>query len=82
MKTMCKEKKVIILEICMMHLVVIFSVMEVVPSWLRAVAGITVVLPWAVAIIMFSGLGYLCNEWRELQMVSTLPLLVFLPLFV
>lgn len=57
-------------------------VMEVVPSWLRAVAGITVVLPWAVAIIMFSGLGYLCNEWRELQMVSTLPLLVFLPLFV
>ncbi|KAK8381903.1 hypothetical protein O3P69_015128 [Scylla paramamosain] len=55
-------------------------VMETVPSWMRATMGILVAVGWALFTIVFGGLGYMLREWRELQMVSSLPFLLVVPL--
>ncbi|XP_042242824.1 organic cation transporter protein-like isoform X2 [Homarus americanus] len=54
-------------------------VMESCSSHLRPVLGIMVALPWALGIALYGVFGYFVREWRNLQLLISLPGILIFP---
>ncbi|CAL4125302.1 unnamed protein product, partial [Meganyctiphanes norvegica] len=57
----------------------VFALEQVEPKW-RGVMGIILAFPWAIGVMSLGGLGYLFRDWRNLQLVLSLPLILLIPL--
>ncbi|XP_063612634.1 solute carrier family 22 member 2-like, partial [Penaeus indicus] len=54
--------------------------MEVNEPKYRTAVGVLIFLPFALAVIVLGGYGYLLRDWRWLSVTTSLPCLLFLPM--